>query len=502
MKSFSRSAVIIVVILLLISIALPAQIHAKGETERVLIRFKPGQKASVMRALQRQDAQIHHEFDELNVVAVTLPASSIDRIQSKAAIMAVEPDLPRYALDQTVPYGVESVEARNVWDADNDGEIDPGAPTGEGRMVCIIDSGVNINHEDFSGVNFVGGYPASWYIDTCGHGSHVAGTVAAMNNTTGVVGVTPGTVSLYILKVFGNNCDWTYSSTLIDAAYRCRDAGADIINMSLGGELAYSGIENYVFQSLYDTDGILSVASAGNGGGTTYYYPASYDSVISVGAVDENNVVAGFSRRNDKVELTAPGVDVLSIYMNGGYIPMSGTSMAAPHVSAAAAVVWSADTSKTNAEIRTLLQDTALDLGAPGRDVDYGYGIVQSLSALNDLYPPTAVELVRFETQSDGEAIRVQWETAAEIDNLGFHLYRAEAPDGTWTRLNDRLIPSQVPPGSPVGASYELVDEDVELGITYYYRLEDVDLRGNTTSHGPVTGTLLPRKLLPKEYSP
>ncbi len=489
MKDVHRSAVSALIIMLLASLLLPTQAHAQGEApagevQRVLVEFVPGQKSGVRAALQRQGAKIHYEFDELHVIAASLPAPAINGLVHNPNVLQVQEDVRRYAVDQTIPYGVVSVEASQVWDADADGIIDPGAPTGADRLVCIIDSGVDLDHEDFAGVNFVGGYPSDWGTDTCGHGTHVAGTIAAMNNSTGVVGVSPGTVSLYIVKAYGDNCAWTYSSDLISAANRCRSAGANIINMSLAG-LYSSSYEDSNFQELYDA-GILLVAAAGNNGGTAYSYPASYKSVISVAAVDQNNVVASFSRQNDEVELAAPGVNIYSTYMDGTYAYMSGTSMATPHVTSAAALVWSSDLSKTNAEIRTVLQQTALDLGPVGRDNAYGFGVVRSLQAVEVLNPtPTAVELIRFESLLQGRDIRLEWETASEIDNLGFNLYRADSADGPSIQLNGELIAGQTP-GSPFGATYEFVDDSAVPGVGYWYWLEDVDVYGTATRHGPV----------------
>ena len=487
MGKISRVTGTVLSILVVVAFVLPAHSYAEGQSERVMVEFVPGQKAFVENALVAKGAEVHYVFDDLNVMAVTLPSKSIDSILNNPNVVHVEPDVLRFPTDQVVPYGVDSVEARDVWDADRNGVIDPGAPTGAGRTVCIIDSGIAIGHEDFAGVNVIGGYPAGWDTDNYGHGTHVAGIVAAMNNTMGVLGVTPGEVSLYLVKVWGDNGEWIYSSTLIDAANHCRDAGAQIINMSLAGT-AYSGYENTNFQNLYN-QGVLLVAAAGNGGGTAYAYPASYDSVISVGAVNQNNVVASFSRQNDKVEFTAPGVNIYSTWKDGGYVYMSGTSMAAPHVAAAAAVVWSSDPSKTNAEVRSALQQTALDLGAPGRDNAYGYGVVQAADAIGLLDPaPTAVELTRFDAKATRRGVRIEWETASEIDNLGFNLYRAESLDGPQVQINDSLIPSKVP-GSPVGAVYSLLDQNVQPNTIYYYWLEDVNIQGIATRHGPVSVT-------------
>ena len=356
---------------------------AAQEEARVIMYMRAEGRARAMERLQNQGARVHFQFDELNAVVVSLPAQALENMRGNPDVLAIEADEPRYLTGQVTPYGVENTEARRVWDADLDGVVDAGAPTGQGITVCIIDSGLQANHEDFQNVNIIGGYPAGWDTDNYGHGTHVAGTIAAMNNTVGVVGVTPGAVSLYIVKVFGDTGTWTYASTLVDAAYKCRDAGAKIISMSLEGA-NYSSIENYAFSQLYNTYGILSVAAAGNSGGTAYAYPASYDAVISVAAVDQNNAVASFSRQNDRVELAAPGVSIYSTYKNS-YATMSGTSMATPHVTAAAALVWSANPSWSNVQIRQALTGAALDLGTAGRDNAYGNGLVQAQQALQAL---------------------------------------------------------------------------------------------------------------------
>lgn len=512
-SSFKWIALVMALIIALAA-ALPATPAAadssvNNEQTRVWVQFDPGAKSQVKAALDESKANVHYEFDDLNAVVVSLPEAAIAGLAKNPNVIAIEEDAPRYLYGDTAPYGVDLIQAREIWDANQDGVIDNGAPTGSGRKICIIDSGLYTGHADFAGVNVTGGYPTNTYnTDTCGHGTHVAGTIAAALNGSGVVGVTPGSVSLYIVKVFGDNCAWTYSSTLVDAANRCQAAGANIISMSLGGSTS-STLENTAFTNLYNA-GILSIAAAGNDGTTATSYPAGYASVVSVAALDANKVVADFSQKNSDVEVAAPGVGVVStvpyianvniaaggssftgkhveyaaygtatgVLVNGGlctatgaysgkivlcqrgdisfydkvmnvqnsggiaaviynntdgdlnatlgegysssipaigitqaagldlvashlgqtstvtttitwnvsgYDTYDGTSMATPHVSGAAALIWSANTSWTNAQIRNALTATAQDLGAAGRDTSYGYGLIQAKSALNYL---------------------------------------------------------------------------------------------------------------------
>lgn len=284
---------------------------AKDAGERVWIGFHEGQQASLQRTLQREGAEVHFEFNDIGAVVATLSADAVRRLKESGSVKYIEPDHKRYPMGAIMPYGIDLVQSRDVWDADRDGVLDDGAPTGAGVTVCVIDSGLTASHQDFADVNVIGGYPSDWDQDPCGHGTHVAGTIAAALNGEGVVGVSPGEVSLWIEKVFGGaQCDWTYASTLVEAANRCADEGATVINMSLGGP-GSNPAEAAAFQALRD-QGVLSVAAAGNGGDTSFSYPASYDAVVSVGGVDSQKAHYPASQRNSQVELAAPGMGVIS----------------------------------------------------------------------------------------------------------------------------------------------------------------------------------------------
>lgn len=331
----------------LLSAATPATAAPK-ETVRVWVSYHSGHKAEAGQALKRANASFHYDFPELEAYVVSMPAAALNGIRRNPFVLDVEEDAKRYPIEpvklnlssaaadtldingQTVPWGIDAVQSRDVWDVNRDAVVDAGAPTGAGIKVCIIDSGYYAGHSDLmdqaTGMSQVDN---DWMHDGLGHGSHVAGTISALNNDFGVVGVTPGTISYHIVKIFANDGSWTSASDLTAAIYNCRDNGADIISMSLGGSSS-NRKEQRAFDSVY-ASGILQVAAAGNEQLETpgaLSYPASYSSVISVAAVDSNLNIADFSLQNSAVELAAPGVSVLSSvpWLEGTSVTVDGDS--------------------------------------------------------------------------------------------------------------------------------------------------------------------------------
>lgn len=249
-----------------------------------------------------------------------------------------------------------------------------------------MDSGVDLNHEDLDQLS---GYEGNdlvqpWGRDTMGHGTHVTGTIAASDNGFGVVGVAPD-VEVFVVRVFNTDGEF-YSSDMIAALEACRDGGANVVSMSVGGGLP-SAYEQATLKSFYESDNIVTVAAAGNTGVTEQYYPSSYEYVLSVAAVDSSGYRGYFSTRNGMVDVAAPGVEILSTWVGGNYSTMDGTSMACPHVSGVVALMRSAYPSATPADIFAAIKSTAENPNtAPGqRDDDLGYGIVNALEAVNAL---------------------------------------------------------------------------------------------------------------------
>lgn len=569
---FRTISLLAVVVSLAVSAA--AQPQSPGAEGRYFVEFDalgPG----AANAIRAAGGTTIHEFPAYNVIAARLPAAAVQALRNNPRVRSITEDVPRYPFAQSVPYGISMVQADQLTAGQRLGDV----------KVCVIDSGYNVGHPDLP-VNLVAGTNNSgtgnWYQDRCGHGTHVAGTISALNNDRGVVGVLPdGNLPMHIVKVFGDSCAWTYSSDLINALNSCRNAGAKVVSMSLGGGKPIGPWEERAFNDAYNA-GVLSIAAAGNAGNTSLSYPASYNSVVSVGAIDSNKMVADFSQQNSQVELAAPGVAVLStlpyietntlatgtstysgghiaasprtegatgvlvdggrcattgswggqvvlcergdisfkakidtvkagggvaavIYNNvsggflgtcddgtgtscslpgislsredgltalgsagtsstvvsritydaEGYEAWNGTSMATPHVSGVAALVWSHNAAWTNAQIRQALQQTAQDLGPAGRDNAYGYGLVQAKAALCVLSPGNAActggsgnsapaASFTFTTTSltasftdtstdDGTVVSWSWnfgDGAAAIDQNPTHTYAAA---GTYT---------------------------------------------------------------------
>ncbi|MCB1995112.1 MAG: S8 family serine peptidase, partial [Rhodoferax sp.] len=290
-------------------VALVTAASATAADGRYIVKFRDLQGAAS--AVQAAGGRVALELRPQRALAAQLPAAAVEALRRHPLVEYVEVDARRYPLAQSVPYGIPMVQA-------NDPVFTGNAASGSNTTVCIIDSGYQRAHEDLPDTNVTGTNDSgsgNWAEDTCGHGSHVAGTIAASNNSLGVLGVVGnGNLHLHIEKVFsGADCGWAYSSSLVTALNRCVAAAGSnrlVINMSLGGSTS-SRTERNAFDNAY-ANGVLPIAAAGNDGNTRTSYPAGYAGVVSVAAVDAAGVVADFSQQNSDVELAAPGVGVVS----------------------------------------------------------------------------------------------------------------------------------------------------------------------------------------------
>lgn len=258
-------------------------------------------------------------------------------------------------------------------------------------ILAVIDTGIDYNHPDLSGkvlpgYNYVSGNNDPY--DDNGHGSHVAGLAAAMtNNSVGVAGV-DWQARILPLKVLDSSGSG-YDSDIASAIRYAADNGAEVINMSLGGSTSSTTLQNAVNYAY--GKGVVIVAAAGNDGSSSVSYPAAYNGVIAVGAINSSNQRADFSNYGTKLDLMAPGVNVLSTYPGSRYQSMSGTSMASPIVAGGACLVLAAFPGYAGKpdDVAGKLTSTATDLGSAGFDTGYGYGKLNLAAALGGSVTPT-----------------------------------------------------------------------------------------------------------------
>ena len=303
---------------------------------------------------------------------------------SQELIRYVETDPPDavHAMDDDLDWGVDSINAELVWGIKEGArDVVPGQG-GAGIKVAIVDTGVHCNHEDLTpGCNFGANFVNPPFTgDDSGHGTHVAGLVAARDNGIGTIGTAPE-VSLYSVKVLDNTASGTWSAVAAGIVWAA-DNGMNVVNMSLGG----TGFSQAVLDAVNyaHNRGVLIVSAAGNEGGCstcdTLLYPAKYPNSMAVGAVGRNNRRASFSSTGPDLDVVAPGVNNLSPMPPDLYLRNSGTSMATAHVSGVGALLMSRGL--TNVEARQRIRNTA----APHtRDWVTGCGSIDALRAINNV---------------------------------------------------------------------------------------------------------------------
>ncbi|MGF7535254.1 S8 family serine peptidase [Bacillus mexicanus] len=370
----------------------------KGE-ERVLITYKNTTTEYAKDKIESK-GEVKHTYENINAVSLEAPSSSINELKNNPNISSIEKDTilstaEYYSLpQQTITYGPKLLNTVNDW---NNGL------TGEDVRVAIIDSGI-ANHSDLiiaGGKSFVD-YTTS-YSDDNGHGTHVAGIVSAENNSIGIVGTAPDS-KVFALKVLDSEGDG-YLSSIVAAIDWSIENKMDIINLSLGTDENSPVLETAI-QKAYNS-GVLVVAAAGNEA-SSVLYPAAYDNAIAVSAVDQNKNLASFSNRGPEVEVSAPGVDIISLFPGIRYKNMSGTSMATPFVTGVLALWKQEYPNATVSELRSKLDQNVIDLGTAGRDSYFGYGLVQA--------PPIKVSTPKYIKASNvtSTSARLDWSTQSD----------------------------------------------------------------------------------------
>jgi len=368
-------------------------------------------------------------------------------------------------------WGIKKIGAPAAWDTN----------TGSGIIVAVVDTGTDYNHPDISGNiwtntkeiagngidddhngfiddvrgwDFIGStssnpQESSDPIDHYGHGTHVAGTIAAMgNNGIGVIGVAWNS---HVMAVKGlDDQGFGLSSTLGPAILYAANNGADVINASWGGP-SYSQTIADAISYAYNLGAVIVVSAGNNSSDARSFYPAALPDVITIAATDPTDSLAGFSNFGSKIDAAAPGVDILSLQAAGtnlgislspGYTRLSGTSMAAPHVSGLAALILSQNPSYSNEDVRQVVRVSATDLGTSGYDLTYGYGRINASAAVGN----AGVLEAKITSPVDGIITRGVLTISGVARGAGFSHYVLEYGSGalptTWTSIQTSSTPA------------------------------------------------------------
>lgn len=347
----------------------------KHKTGEVIVKFKDkvvvSDEASTVQSVEGEvlpDGKVKSDFKLLKVKDVE---KALEKLKKNPNVEYAEPNYvftktwtPNDTFYNNYQYGIKNTYTNYAWDV---------ARGSSSQEIAVIDTGVDYTHPDLDGKTIRGyDFVDNDYdpMDLDGHGTHVAGIAAAeTNNATGIAGTAPNTRILAV-RVLGADGSGTLTD-IADGIRYAADAGAEVINLSLGCDCSTTTLQNAVNYAW--NKGVVLVAAAGNDGVRTTFEPASYSNVIAVGAVDSSNRKASFSNYGTWVDVVAPGVDIASTYPGNRYVYLSGTSMASPYVAGLAALLKGQG--RSNVQVRQAIEYTA--------DAVYGTGTYSTYGIIN-----------------------------------------------------------------------------------------------------------------------
>lgn len=359
----------------------------------LLVQTRPGaMRAQAFGALKVESVASELRIERLVYASYAEAKAAQQKFERSSAVAFAEFDAPIQA------FGVDAYQ-KYQWSLQNTGQkkglkgADIGFVAMQKRIkgkklsatkVAVLDSGINPSYADFAGkirmdlgYDFINGDKSAW--DDNGHGSHVAGVIAAGgNNTYGMTGINP-MATLIPIKVLDDSGAGSVSG-LVKGIQHATKQGARVINMSLGGNSSSKSIESALAAAVKKN--ILIIAASGNEGRGTIAYPARSKYVLSVGATGRKDTKASFSNYGTGLDLVAPGVSIPSYLADGELLYGSGTSMATPHVAGVASLLISLKPSLKASSVESILKKSAKDLGKKGYDTSYGAGRLNADSAV------------------------------------------------------------------------------------------------------------------------
>ncbi len=346
-------------------------LNAAPSSVRAIVVFNPAVTESDRRAIVTSNgATIYRELSIIPAIVVTAPSHTERQVKSailkNTSVVRFETD---FLLESTPHGGSEKASKKSIkaaqkltWGVDRiDAELVWNGTSGVGVKTAVLDTGIDVDHPDLldnlkGGTNIID--PLRHFDDDNGHGTRVAGTIAGVDNGIGVKGVAPRS-ALYGVKVLDSEGKGWLSDVITGLEWSVNNK-MDIINMSLGTPTQSPTLQEAV-NEVYNK-GIVQIAAAGSGA-TAVYYPAAFEETIAVSAVDKYNAFASWSNAGERIDVAAPGVDIFTTDKDGGYTTLSGTSMAAPHVTGAAALILENQPFLTPEKVRYYLTSTAEMLG-------------------------------------------------------------------------------------------------------------------------------------------
>jgi subtilisin family serine protease len=386
-----------------------------GSYNEVIVGFKG---IPDLELVQQYGGVVHQVYSLIPAIYVSLPQATISMLKEKPNVAYIAGDNALSASGQ-VNWAADAVNASMAWSQS----------MGAGVKVAVLDTGVGPTRDltVLGGYNFVGNN--NNYSDDNGHGTMVAGIIACTaNSSLGISGVAPVS-QIFAVKMLDKNGDGSVNQA-VEGIQWAVDNGMQIISMSWTLNDKNSALQN-ALQVAYNR-GLLLVAAAGNTGdvSSSIWCPASFDSVIAVSGIRQDYTRLADSCFGPKIELTAPGEMVYSTWLNNQLGVGTGTSMAAPFVSGAAALIWSKNPSLTNVQVRAILDGTAVDLGSTGKDIFYGFGLVNASAAVLAAPSNLAVSF-SYSPVVAYAAVQVNFDAAASFGEVnGYTTYAWDFGDG------------------------------------------------------------------------